>query len=342
MGSSQSYYMPAVVQWYYLGSRTYGSSGYKQAAVHFKLEPLCMKGKVVLVTGANKGIGYATAEQLAALGAEVHLVCRNKELGELSVKSIISKTSNDRIFLHTCDLSSKTQVNEFSQSFIKTVPRLDVLINNAGCMPASRTLSEENNEVIMATAMFGSYLLSARLLPLLKASAQSRVINISSGGAYTVKARTTDLNFNSITKYDGTLYYAFAKRNQIEITEMMADRLRASHPNIVVNSMHPGWTDTEGLREAMADFYEQKRSGLRSPEQGADTIVYMASSTSEDVRGKSGLFWFDRRPADAHMAWSMGLTQLNQAEKTQLWQSVQDYCGLDFDEANAVPAVVVS
>lgn len=166
----------------------------------------------------------------------------------------------------------------------------------------------------MATAMGGTMLLTDQLLPILRKSTKPRIINISSGGAYTVRARLMDLNTETMSKYDGTLIYvrqitavlhyikldhqhdfcflitkAFAKRNQIELSECWAERLGSS---VFVGCMHPGWADTEGLQEAMPDFHTSNKDTLRSASHGADTITFLASCPKDLDSGK---FWFDRQ-----------------------------------------------
>ena len=137
-------------------------------------------------------------------------------------------------------------------------------------------------------------LLTSLFLPILRKAKNPRVINVSSGGGYTVKAQKDDLNSEQVQKYDGTLIYAFAKRNQIELTQKWAEILSGKEDHgkpVLMSSMHPGWADTEGLQEAMTDFHEKNKGSLRSAAEGADTITFLASTEKEIPSGK---FWFDR------------------------------------------------
>ena len=239
-----------------------------------------MQGKVVAITGANKGLGFAAARQLVDLDAEVHLLCRDIVKAEeaktkLLASSISSSASSTpkKVFCHELDVSNFDHVRKFAQMFTKECPKLDVLINNAGCMPTTRTLTVEGNESIMATALGGTMLLTSALLPILRKATQPRVINVSSGGGYTVKAMIDDLNSLQMSKYDGTLIYAFAKRNQIELTEKWSSVL-GPDSKIWMGSMHPGWADTEGLQDAMPDFHEKNKNTLRSAAEGnSDTTI---------------------------------------------------------------------
>jgi NAD(P)-dependent dehydrogenase (short-subunit alcohol dehydrogenase family) len=197
------------------------------------------------------GIGYAAALSLANLDAEIHLVCRNAGMQVTSSQNIslclldtfrthhhiiennvvadrcataknkiVDATGNSKIHCHLCDTSSMESVRAFAKSFSADHPRIDVLVNNAGAMPTERTLTSEGNEQIMATMLGGTLLLTDLLLPALqRAPGGGRVINVSSGGAYSVKGISQDLNYEQIAKYDGTFFYALAKRNQLILSE---------------------------------------------------------------------------------------------------------------------------
>jgi dehydrogenase/reductase SDR family member 12 len=322
--------MLGVSQWYFEGGRKYGKAGFVEASARFDSKDCKdMTGKIVAVTGANSGIGYATANRLAHMNASVHLVCRNRERCEDAKNSIIRATGNSKVFSHVCDVGVMASVRSFGSTFVNEVPQLDVLVNNAGGMPATRTLTEEGNEIIMATMVGGTLLLTDMLLPALCKSTDPRVINVSSGGAYSVRAHTTDLNCEAVAKYDGTFFYALAKRNQIVLTEMWDRLLREKGVPVAMYSMHPGWASTEGLKTAMADFHESNKDTLRSAEEGADTIVYLASSESDKVKyadgGGGGKFWFDREVVRTSMPWAG--TESTEREKRELWDNSVAYVG---------------
>ena len=339
MGGSQSYSLSAVTQWYIEGSRLYGRAGFLRAQQSFGTSDLSdMSGKVVAITGANKGIGFATAKQLVELNAEVHLLCRSLEKAEETKKNHFSNNKN--VFCHELDVSNFSKVKTFAETFKQKHTKLDVLINNAGCMPLVRTLTDEGNEMIMSTALGGTMLLTHSLLPVLKNSKSPRVINVSSGGAYTVRAPCyEDLNTLTLKKYDGTLVYAFAKRIQIELTEMWS--VRSDTGSVFFASMHPGWADTEGLQEAMADFHEKNKASLRTATQGADTVVFLASHDSSDMttyladnpqkytssrhRFPSGKFWFDRNIVRTHMP--LGFTDISDKDRQILWTKCESFVG---------------
>ena len=319
---TNAYSKTALLQWYFEGSKLYGSKGYELNAKHFRPNDIAdMAGKVVLITGANKGLGFAAARRMAELNATVHLVCRDSARGEEAREKIVAATNNANVFCHQCDMSSYAAVRSFAKEFTTQVSALDVLVNNAGLMPEKRTLTSEGNEIITATTLGGTHLLTDLLVPCLKAS-KGRVINVSSGGMYSVRANPSDIYNSKIAKYDGTLFYAFAKRIQVILTEMWAEKLKSS--GVMVNSMHPGWATTEGVLQSMPGFHEQNKEAFRTVDQGADTIVFLASNTDRVV-GQTGLFWFDRQPVRTHMP--MGGTQSSETDRKLLWRVCSETVG---------------
>ncbi|CAM9299765.1 unnamed protein product, partial [Ectocarpus fasciculatus] len=315
-----------VSQWYLEGTKYYGKAGFNQAKSYFSPDDITsLSGKIVAITGANAGLGFATAMETAKLQAEVHLLCRNAVKCEDAKKKIVDATGNTKIYCHTCDVSEMHSIRQFATQFTVDIPRLDVLINNAGCMPTSKTMTTEGHEVIMATMLGGTMLLTDLLLPALRKSEAARVINVSSGGAYSVAPRLQDLDFKSTSKYDGTLFYAVAKRNQILLTEEWRKRLESKNSAIYVTSMHPGWAATEGLQSAMKEFYESNLSTLRSPEEGADTIVFLAANANGKVETNDASFWFDRKPARTTMPLSG--TSCGEINRAELWNNAAKYVG---------------
>ena len=153
--------------------------------------PARLEGWSVMVTGASSGIGAATCEALAAAGATVHLVVRDRGRGEDVRARLSEQTGSDRLHLHVCDVSSLGSVREFANGFTAANHELHVLVNNAGAMPPQRTMTAEGFELTFATNVLGPFLLTALLLPALRQGAPSRVINVSSGGMYTARLRTT-------------------------------------------------------------------------------------------------------------------------------------------------------
>jgi dehydrogenase/reductase SDR family member 12 len=255
-----------------------------------------MLGEVVLVTGASSGLGFAAAEGFARRGATVWLVVRSAERGEQARVRIVERSGNGDVHVGICDLSELESVRQFAGRFGDQAARLDVLVNNAGVMTEARAVSADGIELTLATNVVGPFLLTNLLIPLLEESAPARIINVSSGGMYTQKLRVDDLQ-SEHGEFDGPKVYARTKRAQVIVTELWAEQLAGT--GVVVHAMHPGWVDTPGVRSSLPRFYTVTRPLLRTPAQGADTIVWLGAA-AEPGRS-SGRFWHDRRPRPTHL-----------------------------------------
>ena len=299
--------------------------GLRQAAWNDADLKVDMAGKVCLVTGATSGLGLVTAEGLAHLGATVYMLARNEGKGRWVREGIIRRTGNGSVHLEYADLSSLASVRDFAARFLDRERCLDVLINNAGVLLSERELSVDGFELSFATNVLGPFLLTGLLIPLLKAGAPSRIINVSSGGMYAQKLDVEDLQFER-KPFNGVTAYAQAKRAQVLLTELWAEKLAGS--GITVNAMHPGWADTPGVRTSIPRFYRLARKGLRTPQQGADTITWLA--VAESVAGTSGRFWLDRRERGTHL---LPGTQSSAQDRQWLWEACVRLSGLASEAA---------
>jgi dehydrogenase/reductase SDR family protein 12 len=270
-----------------------------------------LHGRVVIVTGATTGLGLAAAEGFARLGATVWLVVRSDDRGQRARAVIAERSGNHDVHVGLCDLSDLQSVRQFAQRFVAQAEGLDVLINNAGVLPSTRALSPDGIELTFATNVLGPFLLTNLLLPLLERSAPARIVNVSSGGMYTQRIRVDDLQ-NERGEFDGATAYARTKRAQVILTEMSAQRLEGR--GVVVHAMHPGWADTPGVETSLPGFYRLTRPLLRTPAEGADTIVWLGAA--EEPGRSTGLFWHDRRPRPTHL---LPCTRETQKEREQLW-----------------------
>jgi dehydrogenase/reductase SDR family protein 12 len=269
----------------------YTNVGYHvRASIWRWTEPPPMDGQTVLVTGATSGIGLAAAERFAGLGASVRLLARNEERGERARAGIVERTANDDVALLTCDLGDLRAIRLAAERLLAETPRLDVLVHNAGALTAQRTLSRDGIELTFATNVVGPFLLTALLTPLLEQSAPARIITVSSGGMYTQRLEVDDPQMTR-GRFRGAKAYARTKRAQVSLAASSAERLRGT--GVVVHAMHPGWVDTPGLRSSLPGFYRTLRPLLRTPAEGADTIVWLAAA-AEPARSSGG-FWHDRR-----------------------------------------------
>lgn len=298
----------------------YTSLGYRARDRLVPRGPLELEGRSVMVTGASSGIGEAACVGLARGGATVHLVVRNRERGEEARERIAAASGSEQLQLHLCDLSSLASVREFCAGFTASGEPLGVLVNNAGVLPSERTHTEEGFELTFATNVLGPFLLSALLLPALRRSAPSRVINVASGGMYTEKIDLDDLQLER-RDFDGARFYAHTKRAEVILSEEWGKRLAPD--GITVHSTHPGWVATAGVQTSLPRFNRVMGPLLRDPDQGADTIVWLAGSP--EAARSTGEFWHDRRPRPKHrVPW----TQESAAERAQLFDECERLSGL--------------
>jgi len=258
------------------------------------LEQLRVDGKVVVVTGATSGLGRVSAELLAGQGATVCVVGRDAGRTEEARKGIAAATGAT-VEAELADLSLLAEARSLASRLAGRYERLDVLIHNAGSLTHGYSATAEGNEVTLATQVLSPFLLTTALRPLLEASAPARVILVASGGAYTERLDVDALDPGA-AGYDGVKAYARAKRAQVTLAGEWTRHLAGT--GVTVNAMHPGWADTPGIRTALPGFSRAAGPLLRTPAQGADTIVWLASAPEPD--GRSGLFYHDRAPRALH------------------------------------------
>tara|TARA_R110001599_G_scaffold353688_1_gene595353 strand:+ start:34756 stop:36192 length:1437 start_codon:yes stop_codon:yes gene_type:complete len=284
--------------------------GFKTASRHWNPVSAYLGDKRAVVTGATSGVGEAAARALAELGARVTLVARDKSKAEATAEAIRKQSGNPHVDIEIADLSLLAQVHALADRLLAADAPVDILVNNAGALFNPRQQTAEGLEKSFALLLLSPYVLTERLQPLLAKSADARVVNVSSGGMYTQKIHPDDLQ-SQHGSYSGAVAYARAKRGLMILTETWAERW--ADDGIVVNAMHPGWADTPGVGDSLKTFYRLTRRLLRSPEEGADTAVWLAAATEA---GKvSGKFWLDREQHPSHI---FKRTQETDAERSQL------------------------
>lgn len=288
-----------------------------------------MSGMHILITGANAGLGYAAAAGLARLGATLHLLVRNQERGEQARQRLLETTAHPHIHLHVADVSDLDSVRGFAADFLAAGHPLDVLIHNAGVLLPHRQTSAQGIELTWATNVIGPFLLTALLQPRLIASAPARVIFVSSGGMYTQQLDLADWQ-SARQPFDGVRAYAQTKRAQVMLSELWAARLAAQ--DVSVNAMHPGWADTPGLAVSLPRFQRLLKPALRTPAQGADTLIWLAAAPH--LQAETGRFWFDRRARPTH---KLARTRSAAATYDQLWQLCCDQSDLTSDQLSFSP-----
>lgn len=256
-----------------------------------------MKGKVCIITGANSGIGKATAIGLAKMGATIVMVCRNKERGERAQKEIIQSIGNRNVDLLLCDLSSQDQIRNLVNDFKQNYQKLHVLINNAGLMLSKRQLSVDGIEMNFAVNYLAPFLLTNLLLDMLKMSAPSRIINMSSG--YHKRAA---LDFNDLQgenkKYGLVKAYGISKLALTMFTYELSRRLEGT--GVTVNAVHPGVVNTNLGRDQSKFSQAIATVFFKKPSKGAETSIYLASS--REVEGVTGKYFVNKQPKESSEA----------------------------------------
>lgn len=182
--------------WFVKGLREYTKSGFDAARKSFKPDALDadITSRHFMITGANSGVGKATALALAKKGATVHMVCRDKTRGEEAKNEIVTTSGNDKVVLHILDMSEVGSVCKFAREFASSESPLHVLVNNAGCMIHSREVTSEGFEKNFATNTLGTYVLTKELIPLLSKQEDARVVTVSSGEHKIVGPKTVPMS----------------------------------------------------------------------------------------------------------------------------------------------------
>lgn len=256
-----------------------------------------MTGKHVVLTGASSGLGLATAVSLLEACADLTLVIRDGTKID-SMQTVLERETGRRANrVELADLSLLRDVDALSEKLVGKGKPIDVLINNAGALFNDFGETKEGIEQSVALLLLSPWRLTEQLYPLLcDHTTKARIINVVSGGMYTQKLSCKHLVM-SADRYNGSVAYARAKRALTTLTEHWAERWAGDQ--IVVNSMHPGWADTPGVQSALPLFRRITRKVLRSAEEGADTIVWLARAREADqITGK---LFLDREPRTTHL-----------------------------------------
>jgi len=257
-----------------------------------------LTGRVFVVTGATSGIGLAAVRALLAGGATVDLVARNAaKVGALAAD--LDADAPGRVGTVVADTGDLDAVRAAAATLSARRTRIHGLIHCAGALDAEYATSPQGIEQTVASQVVGPFLLTALLLPRLRAGASGtpgRVLFVASGGMYTEPLDVDRLELRP-DGYDGTTAYARAKRAQVTLAELWGARLDPAQ--VVVHAMHPGWVDTPGVARSLPTFRRVMGPLLRSPEEGADTLVWLSASDGAPLASTGG-FWLDRRRRTTH------------------------------------------
>lgn len=242
-----------------------------------------MKGKIVIVTGANAGIGKATAAQLSDLGATVVLACRSRERGEAALSEL--SCVNGRCFdLMQLDLADLDSVRAFAAAFTEKYGRLDALVNNAGILGRRRAETKQGFEMTFGVNYLGAFLLTMLLLPLLEKSEQGRVVMMTSVAHGWGDVRFDDLNYTR--GYNRFAAYGHSKLCCLLFTRSLAEKLRARGSRVTVNAVHPGIVATDIVVNRANDRFRWVASLMKilfmTSDEGARTSVYLTCDRSLD------------------------------------------------------------
>ena len=270
--------------------------GYRAARKRFHPMSAFIEGKHMMITGGSSGLGYAAASALGRRGAALTLVMRNQEKAERVVADLQRETGNPDIRYELADLSLMADVDALVHRMRRRGKALDVLVNNAGALFNPRGVTAEGLEQSYALLLLSPYRLTEGLKPLLMRAQGGRVVNVVSGGMYTQQLDVDALR-NEEEDYSGSIAYAREKRALMVLTEEWAKAWAGD--GIAVNAMHPGWADTPGIRSALPEFRAITRGVLRSAEEGADTIVWLAMAT--EAGRASGKLFLDRKERRTHL-----------------------------------------
>ena len=279
-----------------------------------KVKMIAMKNKRILITGPTSGVGKEAALELASLGADVILACRDVKKGRKVASEILRRDKKSKPVVMQFDASSQSSIRMFARDFRRRYRRLDVLINNAainrGTLP--KIDSADGIELTFATNVLGYFLLTQELLDVMKRGAPSRVINVAS--AFASDLDLNDLEFKR-REFASFKAYAQSKACDRLLTWALARRLAGS--GVTVNAMTPSLITSTGLyRNAEPELVKRltQYSGGRTIAEGADTLIWLASGP--EVEGVTNKFYQDREELECKFR--------NKRNEEKLWKICED------------------
>ena len=285
-----------------------------------------VRGQVAVVTGATSGLGRECATTLAHLGARVILLVRNADLGSTVRAQIVATTGNEDVSVIVADLGDLNSVRRAAEE-LRRLPAVNILIHNAGAMSQTFDVTAQGIERTTAVQLLGPYLLTTLIRDQLQ-SGWARVVWVASGGLY---SEPLDLDWleSPATNFDGVRAYAKVKRAQVSLNAVWAPRLEPL--GITMTAMHPGWVDTPGLRQSLPTFARLMSPLLRTPAQGADTILWLVSAPRELT--KPGTLWLDRGARSLHRLKRTRRSD-TEAQRERLMRFCERQCGLKVESGD--------
>ena len=280
-----------------------------------------MEDKIVLITGANSGIGKATAIALAKMGAEIIMVTRKEIAGTETLREIGEETGSGKLHAYTCDLSSLSQVRKLSLDLHENFDRIDVLINNAGIITKDRILTEDGFEYQFAVNHLAHFLLTQLVVDLLRNSKAARIVNVSSMAHKAGKIHYSDLSLEE--GYSPLKAYAQSKLANILFTNALSSRL--VNDGITSNAVHPGMVGSRFAfgRNGQSTHWIMKlyQKIAKTPEKGAETSIFLASSSN--LEKKSGGYYINNKAVPSSKS------SYDPDATIALWNLSLKMCGLE-------------
>ncbi len=281
-----------------------------------------VSGRVVLLTGASSGIGKVTALELARQGCDLTIVCHTPQKAQETREEVARRSGSSKVAAMSADLTRMSETRRIAREFATTHDRMDVLLNNAGSNFPTFEKTEDGFERTMALNYFSPFVLTQRLLPLLRSSAPSRIVNVASVAHYSGRLDLAKLTDDPQMGTGGLGAYSRSKLALVLFTLELARRLDGT--KVTVNCLHPGavrthiWTHAGGFTPLalLASLF------MRSPKKGARTSIYLA--TSPEVASTTGKYFVDKRertpserardPELARQLWDQSLRLTGQGE----------------------------
>lgn len=291
--------------------------GYRRGRRRWNPDSTTITGRRMVITGASSGLGYEAARALAERGADLVLVMRNEIRAWEVVQELRAQSGNEHIRCEIADLANMDEVDDLTRRLNDEGRPIDVLINNAGALFDEWEQTSEGLERTFALLLLSPWRLTRALHSLLAAAPAARVINVVSGGMYTQKLKVAHLQ-PTPDAFDGATAYARCKRALMVVTEEWAAAWRED--GIAVNAMHPGWADTPGVEKSLPIFRRLMGPILRSPREGADTIIWLAAAAQADLT--SGRLFLDREPRTTHL---LSRTKESAAERKRLMDYLETF-----------------
>lgn len=271
---------------------SFSALGHRARALHFDPLRADFGGQRWLVTGASTGLGRVIAREAARAGADVVAVARSPE----ALAALAREAADDRgcIRPRSVDLSRTGGIDALADETI-AAGSLDVLVNNVGILPLEPTRTAEGLDTAFAVNLVGPWQLTERLRAANRLAAGGAVITMTSGGLYNVPLSLS--NLERPRRWDGTLAYAFHKRAQLALNH----RWRADPRGVDYYVTHPGWAATPGVSRSLPTFERVLGPLLRTPEEGADTALWLAATRPPQPHPEG--IWFDRTLRSEHLLW---------------------------------------